>query len=327
MEDLLRALIEKRIGKIKDTVKLYGGSERSFERYIGRKSTLIVLTDYDSRRLDNYVITGRYLSAIGHIGPDIYEHLWEMNKILLEDLGDISLLDKYRQGDSRVYDEVLELLILLQSAGSRRELPVVISKNPFDTGRLEGEFNQFKQHFLIEYLRGSASHLSGLIADAERAFRHLAAEIHQQPKVFMHRDFQSMNIMFHEQKPKVIDFQSAAVGPYTYDLVSLLEDPYTALSTDKKREFKLKYVERMHDLDFLAIDRSRFWVDYENSAISRLMQAVGAFARLTIAGKTHFQQYIEPALRIIISHLSQENSIYELCAQSLIIVERVSNKE
>src|SRR5207302_5924405 len=47
--------------------------------------------------------------------------------------------------------------------------------------------------------------------------------IDEQPKVFIHRDYHSRNLMVLEtDNPGILDFQDAMMGPITYDLVSLL---------------------------------------------------------------------------------------------------------
>ena len=49
---------------------------------------------------------------------------------------------------------------------------------------------------------------------------------------FLHRDFQSRNIMIHGGEACIIDFQGGRLGPLAYDLASLLIDPYVALPDD-----------------------------------------------------------------------------------------------
>ena len=53
----------------------------------------------------------------------------------------------------------------------------------------------------------------------------LAAE----PRVLCHRDYHSRNLMLHDGRLYIIDFQDARMGPDTYDLVSLLRDSYVDL--------------------------------------------------------------------------------------------------
>ena len=61
----------------------------------------------------------------------------------------------------------------------------------------------------------------------------LSAEALRQPRVFVHRDYHSRNLMVtdaarHGANPGILDFQDAVYGPVTYDLVSLLRDCYVA---------------------------------------------------------------------------------------------------
>ena len=329
ISDVVEHSIKQKIGKIIETQHLYGGSQRKFTRIVGKRSSLILLEDNNSRSLDNFVTIGKYLNKIGHIAPDVYEHYWEYGLILMEDLGDLSLELKMKTVEDKfsIYKEVIELLVLFQSSSMRKELPIVVSKNPFDFDKLLGEFQQFSDHFIDDYLTQfqQKKTFDNQKQDLKRAFATLAQDIHNQKKVFMHRDFQSRNLLLHNDKLKIIDFQSAAIGPYSYDLAAVLEDPYVNLSSEFRRKMKLCYLERMKELKFLDIDLSSFWIDYENSAISRLMQAIGAFARLTKAKKPNFEMFILPALRILSEHLNEDNhpEINNFCHYSISLLDSV----
>ena len=62
--------------------------------------------------------------------------------------------------------------------------------------------------------------------------RRLAARIAAEPRVFVHRDYQSRNLMVRREGDGDwrslcwIDFQDALLGPRVYDLVALLNDSY-----------------------------------------------------------------------------------------------------
>jgi hypothetical protein len=59
------------------------------------------------------------------------------------------------------------------------------------------------------------------------SFDFLAESASMQPQVFMHRDYHSANLMvLPDDKIAILDFQDAFIGPFTYDLVSLLRDCY-----------------------------------------------------------------------------------------------------
>ena len=51
-----------------------------------------------------------------------------------------------------------------------------------------------------------------------------------QPVVFVHRDFDAMNLMVHHQQLFMIDFQDAVTGPISYDVISLLRGRYRRLT-------------------------------------------------------------------------------------------------
>mgnify|MGYP001205149350 CR=1 FL=1 len=122
----------------------------------------------------------------------------------------------------------------------------------------------------------------------------------------MHRDFQSKNITIFKGEIYLLDFQDACLGPYTYDLVSLLEDPYVMLYRDTVSQLKDYYLQRMNELMFIKINPEDFEKDYNFSACSRLFQAIGAFSRLKENNKDEFEQYIEPAFSRLISLIDSE---------------------
>ena len=60
-------------------------------------------------------------------------------------------------------------------------------------------------------------------------FRKISELLAGQPRVLVHRDYHSRNLMVAGERLGVIDFQDALMGPATYDLASLLRDAYIAL--------------------------------------------------------------------------------------------------
>ncbi len=112
---------------------------------------------------------------------------------------------------------------------------------------------------------------------------------------FLHRDFQSRNIMIYKSKPCFIDFQGGRPGPLGYDLASLLIDPYVALPDEFQIELLEKYLDELEKLT--EVDRKEFIEEYLLLALHRNLQIVGAFSFLaTERKKVFFRQYIQPAL-------------------------------
>ena len=64
---------------------------------------------------------------------------------------------------------------------------------------------------------------------AARGVRAIVETLAAEPRVLCHRDYHSRNLMLHDGRLYIIDFQDARMGPDTYDLVSLLRDSYVDL--------------------------------------------------------------------------------------------------
>ncbi|MFN2365317.1 MAG: phosphotransferase, partial [Desulfurivibrionaceae bacterium] len=111
---------------------------------------------------------------------------------------------------------------------------------------------------------------------------------------FMHRDFQSRNLMRHHGGLRVIDFQGGRFGPLGYDLASLLIDPYVSLPTQVQERLVQKYIEVLAGYPGGA---AAFTVEsYYLLAIQRNLQILGAFAFLSgVRRKPFFRAYLAPA--------------------------------
>src|SRR5205814_10459460 len=68
----------------------------------------------------------------------------------------------------------------------------------------------------------------------------IAGEVAGEPRVLCHRDYHSRNLMLHDGRLHIIDFQDARMGPDTYDLASLLRDSYVDL-TDRELDELIAY--------------------------------------------------------------------------------------
>src|SRR5207249_5327623 len=132
--------------------------------------------------------------------------------------------------------------------------------------------------------------LASLPALAEMA-EHLAAL----PRVLVHRDFQSQNIIIRNGHAYLIDFQGMRPGLAEYDLASLLYDPYVDLTETERAELIAYYRNRL-SANGITIDGD-FDFKLRLCAMQRLMQALGAYGFLgLVKGHKHFLQYVPNAL-------------------------------
>jgi len=245
---------------------------------------------------------GSHLKKRGVPVPAIHAFDPENGFILFEDLGETLLHDELERNKKihggliweqarETYKEIIELLLYMQISGSVR----FDRKWCWDTQRydkklmLEKESGYFIQAFCRDML--GLKHFSAKLSDE---FKELAGRASRQPAVyFLHRDFQSRNLMIADGEIRVIDFQGGRLGPLGYDLASLLIDPYAQIPEAVQQELLEHYLEHLctYGLDDLA-----FLKGYKSLALQRNLQMLGAFAFLSSQKqKIFFKQFILPA--------------------------------
>jgi len=122
----------------------------------------------------------------------------------------------------------------------------------------------------------------------------LVEQIAHFPQAFSHRDFHCRNLILFEGKIFLLDFQDAFLGPYPYDLVSLLLDPYAELPEESVGRLQEHYFERQT----YQPDRALFRREFCYVGIQRLLKALGTYAYLTAEKNLSFYEpFISLALR------------------------------
>jgi len=140
--------------------------------------------------------------------------------------------------------------------------------------------------------------------------------ISNEPRVLVHRDYHSRNLMIKNGEQIVIDFQDARMGTPLYDLVSLLEDCYYQLDSNNKE----KLIHYYYETYFQKIDSSKnfeqFMYLYDMMAIQRVFKAIGSFAYIYADRKDlRYVKYIgyafEKVRALMLSHeeFSKERKI------------------
>ena len=134
---------------------------------------------------------------------------------------------------------------------------------------------------ILELRAGAAdARIDALYDDAGTA---LLANNLAQPRVFVHRDYHSRNLMLLEgaANPGVLDFQDAVYGPITYDLVSLLRDAYLSWPEERVIDWSVRHWQRARAAGLpVARDFSEFYRDFEWMGLQRHLKVLGIFARL-----------------------------------------------
>ncbi len=264
-----------------------------------------------------YVNVQRFLHAFTDAVPEIYLDDAEHGLLYLEDLGD-TLFESVVAGLSdegrRVwYGRALDLLVLLQTEGSRRlDDSCVASKMAFTQTLLLWEFEHF-----IEY--GLGTKLGAEIDPRElavlrEAFRQVARRLAADPRVFAHRDFQSKNLLVQGERLRLVDFQDALRGPRTYDLVALLRDSYVELSPALVDRLLDDYLERARAAG-ARLDREEFRDDFARMTLQRKLKDHGRFVYIhRVKGNPGFLKYNPTNARYVLDAVARIAELGEVAA-------------
>jgi aminoglycoside/choline kinase family phosphotransferase len=270
-----------------------GGSDRRFYRVRCSPDQSLILVKYNLEREENrhYVRIAEFLGANGIRAPKIYFHDAAEGLIWIEDLGEEDLFS--HRDESWLVRRALYESALDEVARLHR-LPAETCNQIADS--LPAEFDaalyRWEQQYFFENCLGSYFKVPGekveKIAGSD-AFGQIAERLAALPRVLVHRDFQSQNIIVRNGQAYLIDFQGMRPGLAEYDLASLLYDPYVELSETERDELLRHYCGGEITSAFRDI--------LQLCALQRLMQALGAYAFLGLnKGHKHFLQHIPHAL-------------------------------
>jgi len=276
-------------------------SDRRYVRAVFPGEPSLVFAVYPESidyRLLPFSSVSALLSEMAIPVPSVLGHSNPLGIVALEDLGDVTLqahLEHASQPErGRRYREAVDLIVTLQqrAAGHRRG-GCVCFELAFDVEKLTWELNFFVTHFL-------EAHRGVRLMPRERQvlseeWRSIAGDLADEPRVLCHRDFHSRNLMLHEDRLRVIDYQDARMGPDTYDLVSLLRDSYVDIS-DEERSGLIAY--------FLAASGGRnagdFTVRFDVMSVQRSLKALGTFGyQSAVKRNDAYLPYIGRTLRYV----------------------------
>jgi hypothetical protein len=135
---------------------------------------------------------------------------------------------------------------------------------------------------------------------AERLARRIAGW----ERVFVHRDYQSRNLMVRPGGALCwIDFQDALLGPRVYDLVALLNDSYQSFDRPFV-EARLDDYARARGLG--AADRAALGREFDVVTVQRKLKDAGRFVYIDrVKGNPSFTKFVEPTIAKVRSSLER----------------------
>lgn len=274
-------------------------ADASFRRYFRATfpdRTLIVMdAPPQHENCEPFLHIGKLFEDAGTHVPHVHAQDLQQGFLLLSDLGNTTYLQALTADNARqLYGAATDALIKIQLASKENELP------PYDEALLRRELNLFPEWYVAKHLGMT---LTGKQQAAlEESFRRILANNLAQPRVYVHRDYHSRNLMHIESpllnplpqageeanekgnfqfSPGILDFQDAVYGPITYDLASLFKDAYIKWDEELVMDWLIRYWDKARKAGLpVRADFGDFYRDYEWMGVQRHIKVLGIFARL-----------------------------------------------
>lgn len=255
-------------------------SDASFRRYFRVRhdggSLIAMDAPPDKEDCAPFIAVARAMAAMGLNVPRLHQVDLARGFLLLSDLGAVQYLAALDEGTAdALYGDAMRALCLLQAAPTEQaDLP------PYDRALLMREMGLFPEWLLTRHL--------GLVVDGrwqsalDTGFSYLVENALAQPRVWVHRDYHSRNLMVTEVgNPGVLDFQDAVLGPLTYDLVSLLRDCYIRWPRERVAAWATNHLTGLHAAGLFREVAARDFMEwFDLMGVQRHLKAIGIFARL-----------------------------------------------
>ena len=280
------------------------GSHRRYVRqFLSDGTTRMAVFNEDVKENEAFFAFTAFFREKGIPVPEILEISDDRKQYLLEDLGDellFTLLQKTRQGSDfpttliPYYQRVLQYLPKIQLCGKQGfDFSKCYPVAAFDRRSMQWDLNYFKYYFLkLAYIPFDEQKLED---DFQKLCDYLM-EVDQD--YFLYRDFQSRNIMLHQDEIYFIDYQGGRKGALQYDVASLLYQAKAALPESLRDTLLEYYLDELEK--WQPVDRAEFKQHYYGYVLIRLLQVLGAYGyRGYYEKKQHFLQSIPPAVENI----------------------------
>lgn len=293
MEEL-QSLYRARYGTpAAEVIRLAGaGGDRQYYRMRSDSGCCIGTVGDSERDCRAFVGLDRVFYMHGVPVPEIYGVSDDMRCYIQQDLGDRSLFSCLGSDEWRgLAEDSLKALVRLQTVPESEWGPYAGYK-PYSRRQVMWDLNYFK----YEYLKPARIDFDEerLEDDMERLAEYLSVAA-AGPQGFMMRDFQSRNVMIHDDKPLLIDFQGGRRGPVTYDAISFLWQAKAGLKPATREGLMELYA---FEYEHATGTPARQILDAVRPlAFFRTLQVLGAYGfRGLVQKRAHFIESIPAAL-------------------------------
>jgi hypothetical protein len=221
-----------------------------------------------------------HLSKAGVSVPRLYRYDQAAGLLYLEDFGDLTLSEACCKASAEElearYTQAVDALAHMQSKATSPADPNCLAfHRSFDVPLLMWEFDHFLEYGID--VRQGTPMKDEARREIRGGFERIAELLAGQPRVFVHRDYHSRNLMVDGARLGVIDFQDALMGPATYDLASLLRDAYIELDEALIDRLINRYLDQLAAHRQVWTNREAFRRLFDFTSVQRNLKAAGRF--------------------------------------------------
>ena len=310
--------------------------DASFRRYFrindtrDLKSLILMDSPPDREPIEKFICVADLFTRAKLSVPKIYEKNLIDGFLILEDFGHKTFLHSYVNNPSstnKLIKNALNSIVQLQHWGLHN-YDMCSKISIFSKKMLLEELKLFECWYLNNHLK-----LSMLREEQDNlrfTFETLSNKISVEPKVLIHRDFHSRNLMVLEKNNTIgiLDFQDAVLGPVSYDLISLIRDAYFNWDTDKELNWAKQFWNNAKNHSIPIPKKfNEFMIDFDWNSIQRHLKILGIFCRLAHRDKK--KNYLKDLSRVRLKciKVAAKYKEFESLIKLFEKVEKLSGKE
>lgn len=252
-----------------------------------------------------FIAVHHLLDEAGVRVPKVFGVDYASGWMALEDLGDLTLAQALL---TRPHEKEGLYRIAVRDVARAHD---ALSALPAETIINQRRFDQALLHWEIEHFREYALLARGIVPTDSQARRYselataLAQYVANLPQGFVHRDYQSRNLMWLPSAATAtaglpagelvwIDFQDALTGPRIYDLVALLNDSYQTFSRDFVEARLSEYAGwRSH----LGLTPQSVIAEFDAVTVQRKLKDAGRFVYFHVKnGDPSYLKFVDPTI-------------------------------
>ncbi len=247
-----------------------------------------------------FVNVHRLMARIGVLVPALYAVASAERKLMVEDVGDVSLYAAVKAKPERtaeLYRLALDELLKIHLGGTvQADRQCLAYSIAYDRRLFRWEMDQFVEYGVPEI--APLAEPAGLGPELDR----LADLLGALPRVLSHRDYHFQNLFVQEHggrtRIRVIDFQDALMAPAAQDLAVLptTRDTGSLISPALEAELVGYYFDATAKRHADVLGRTRFVQGYRWCVLQHALKVIGRFVFLERSGKAGYMAYLPDAI-------------------------------